>query len=658
MRTFLVLMLFLIPLPPVLSQITPFDAAALMQKGINLGNTLEPPLEGGWNNPPAQEYYFDLYKEAGFTTVRIPVRWDEHTADTSPFAIDESWMQRVEQIVDWGLSRDLFIIINAHHEDWIKQNYSNETIRARFDSIWSQIATHFSAKSEKLLFEIINEPYGLTRTENDDLHQRVLSIIRKTNPTRIVIFQGHNWGGSDELIAAAIPDDEYLMGSFHSYDPYLFGLEGQGTWGTTTDYNILENKFIAVNQWSETNHIPVLLGEFGSLRTCDYNSRMKHYRAYVEFAQKYGFIACAWDDGGDFRIMERATHKWDEVKDILINTNTFSPRNLSLKILDTLIQVSWVNSAAEIDHIVVEHRLSTGTWSAIDTLSGDTTSIIHLFPGYDRDHYYRIIGLKSTGERYYSQPMKVFMPRYEPKVRTPYLGYRLPIPGIIEIEDFDGGGEGLTYHDTSPSNTGNAYREDEAVDIFSKNESEFFLGGIYTGEWCDYSVTIAEDGLYKTDFYVAALLNGGTFRIAIDTILSRVITAKKTTNRLTTTILTDTMDLTAGDYILRLTILNDQSSSFNIDKIVFTRIEPVQTSAAENSSTVQLYAGNQKLYLNFTGNEHLLSVHLFNASGRLIRHIKHPENNSVISTGDLPPGIYLVSIATEQSTYTKKVSIY
>ena len=105
-----------------------------------------------------------------------------------------------------------------------------------------------------------------------------------------------------------------LSAHFIPYLPHLFGLEGQGTWGTTADYTTLRNKFIAVKTWSDANNVPVLLGEFGSLKKCDYNSRMKHYRAYVEFAQQYGFIACAWDDGGDFRIMERPAHQWDEVK--------------------------------------------------------------------------------------------------------------------------------------------------------------------------------------------------------------------------------------------------------------------------------------------------------------------------------------------------------
>ena len=136
-----------------LAQLSPQEAILSMQKGINLGNTLEPPLEGGWNNPKAQEYYFDLYKQAGFDCVRIPVRWDEHTQDSYPYNIDLSWLQRVEEVVDWGLQRGLFIVINAHHDDWIKQNYSNASYRARFDSIWSQISVRFRDKSEKLIFE-------------------------------------------------------------------------------------------------------------------------------------------------------------------------------------------------------------------------------------------------------------------------------------------------------------------------------------------------------------------------------------------------------------------------------------------------------------------------------------------------------------------------
>ena len=177
--------------------------------------------------------------------------------------------------------------------------------------------TRFKDKSEKLLFEIINEPKGLSQSQNNELHQRVLNIIRRTNPTRNVIIQGHNWGGADELVTMDIPEDDYLIGSFHSYNPWPFGLEGTGTFGSSYQLQELEAMFIMVKQWSDQTGIPVFLGEFACHRSADYNSRMKHYRAYINFSLKYGFTPCSWDDGGNFGVMLRSSRSWNEIKDIL-----------------------------------------------------------------------------------------------------------------------------------------------------------------------------------------------------------------------------------------------------------------------------------------------------------------------------------------------------
>ncbi len=537
------------------AQITPQEAVIQMQKGINLGNTLEPPLEGGWNNPAAQEYYFDMYKDAGFTCVRVPVRWDQHTQAVFPYKIDESWLNRVEQVADWGLSRGLFIIINAHHEEWIKANYTNAAYRERFDSIWSQIATRFKDKPENLVFEVINEPYGLTKAQNDDLHQRIINIIRKTNPTRLIIFQGHNWGGSDELVTAAIPADNYLIGSFHSYDPYTFGLLGEGTFGTATDISTLNNKFLKVKNWSNTNNIPVLLGEFGSIGTADYNSRMKHYKTYVELAQKYGFVYCAWDDGGDFRIIKRSEGKWDEVKDILLHTTASSPKNPTLRILqDTIIQLRWTNVLAGADTIFIERRIPGMEYKRIAILKGDTTSFSDTDPYSNQYNHYRIIA-HYPDEDLYSCPVRIFMPEYVPMVREPYLGVTGIIPGLIEAENFDKGGEGVTYHDLDATNVPGAYRPDEGVDIYDRNGTGFHIGNAQPGEWCEYTVSVANEGDYKADFLLASLQGGGTFKVKIGDVESEILTAPKSNSALTTKAVSTVMNLAAGVQIMRFTIL-------------------------------------------------------------------------------------------------------
>jgi len=638
------------------AQLTPQEAAIRMQKGINLGNTLEPPLEGGWNNPAAQEYYFDMYRDAGFNCVRVPVRWDQHTQASYPYKIDEAWLQRVEQVVDWGLSRGLFIILNAHHEEWIKQNYTNAAYRERFDSIWSQIATRFRDKPEKLVFEVINEPYGLTKAQNDDLHQRIISIIRKTNPTRIIVFQGHNWGGSDELIAAAIPADNYLIGSFHSYDPYTFGLLGEGTWGSASDVNILNNKFLAVKNWSDNAHIPVLLGEFGSLGTADYNSRMKHYRTYVELAQKYGFIYCAWDDGGDFRIMKRSEKKWDEVKDILLHTSSESPKNLTLKIVqDTTVRLSWTNVRAGADTLFIERRTPGTDYRRIAILKGDTTSFTDLNPFSNLYNHYRIIA-RYPEKDLYSHPVRIFLPLYVPMVREPFLGVPGSIPGIIEAENFDAGGEGLTYHDMDAANVPGIYRPDDGVDIYDRNGTGYHIGNTLPGEWCEYTVSVESEGAYNADFMIASLLGGGKFKVKIGEVESDTLTALNTNSALNTKAVSARMNLAAGIQIMRFTVL--AQPAFNIDQFRFTAAEmPSDIESVEKISFTLFQDQNQEL--NYTMNTRcsLQWIQLYSMSGSLVYAIKNPENTGKISTKEIPEGIYLFQAYTDKGRFSMKIPL-
>ncbi|WP_116104986.1 cellulase family glycosylhydrolase [Lewinella sp. IMCC34191] len=396
------------------AQITPADAVAEMGRGINLGNTLEPPNEGDWNNGPAEEAYFDAYVEAGFTNVRIPVRWDEHAAETAPYAIDSEWMDRVEQVVDWGLERDLYITLNGHHEDWLKESYDDPASRARYDAIWVQIAERFQDKSEKLLFEIINEPFGMTVAEVDDLNERVLGIIRENNPTRLVIFGGNQYANAEELLAAAVPEDDYLIGYFHSYHPWSFAGEGVDTWGTSADYDALDDKFSRVNDWSVANDVPVHLSEFGAVRDADYNSRMRYYAAYVEAALRYGFAFSVWDDGGMFGILDRENNTWPEVKDILVNTYADSPTDLLLtpssaeEILNPTVGLTWTNRSTD-DSIHVERRIDDQPFDTVATLAATAEVYTDTSVMLDMEYTYRITTQRADGTILQSYPARAFV---------------------------------------------------------------------------------------------------------------------------------------------------------------------------------------------------------------------------------------------------------
>ncbi len=372
-------------------QLTPQKAIKNMGRGVNMGNTLDPPLgEGTWGNPAVVESNFDDYKNAGFTCVRLPITWDKHTGATSPYAIDATWLNRVEQIVDWGLSRKLIIIINAHHEDWIKNSFTSANAD-RFDSIWSQVSRRFRNKSDSLLFEVINEPYPMTLANVNTLNSRILNTMRKTNPTRIVLFSGYMWSNSQELITAAIPNDNYLIGYYHSYDPYPFGLVGTGSYGTDADINTTNAKFDQVTTWSTQHNIPVVLSEFGAIDACEYNSRMCLYATDVEKAIIHNVAFNVWEDGGSFKFYDRTGHKWTEIKDILIHTYKESPNKMKISSVgNALVKVQWQNRTTQNDSIIVERKVNSGDFTYLRKISPTASVYVDSTTSIGNMYYYRL----------------------------------------------------------------------------------------------------------------------------------------------------------------------------------------------------------------------------------------------------------------------------
>lgn len=322
-----------LPLPDtqvvVLSDaMSPAQAIADMGVGINLGNTLDAPTEGEWALA-AEEYYIQAFKDAGFGHVRVPITWGNHIQAEAPYTIDVDFLDRVEQIVDWVLDRDLYVIINVHHDSWIKENYDDISQRNRFDSIWMQVSERFKDKSAKLLFEIINEPRGLEISEINTLNQRALSIIRNQFENRIVVFAGNEWSALDDLFNVATPSqtDDFLIANFHNYDPWNFAGICVQSWGTEQDKEQMETIYQRAAQWSQDNQIPIMMNEFGVAKydfqnpenECAQDQREDYLRTSVSLIHQYGLSATFWDDGGSFSSYDRANNIWGPEKDILVS---------------------------------------------------------------------------------------------------------------------------------------------------------------------------------------------------------------------------------------------------------------------------------------------------------------------------------------------------
>ena len=674
MLRFPVLCTRLLPLAVLLAaasasaQMTPADAAAQMGRGINLGNTMEAdPTEGSWNNKElVQERYFDDYAAAGFSTVRIPVRWGTHMGNAAPFAVSAAWMDRVEQVVDWALERGLFVILNSHHDDWLKRDYSNPRLQARFDSLWSQVATRFQDKPDRLLFEMFNEPFSpMTLAQTEDMNARVLPIIRRTNPTRIVLYSGASYSSRPDLISAQVPADDYVMGYYHSYDPFLFGLRGQGTWGTASDRRDLDNAFSSVVAWSARTGVPAALSEFGAIKhtlqgtegntitgDIDYNSRMRFYGAFVVGAVQAGIPFQAWDDGGDFEIFQRASSDWNEIKDILISTFPDGPNRFAATARDSLAVLAWDAPGPGIAAQVVERRFGDEAFATVAEVAASATSYTDTLraPGtYD----YRVVARATGGPDRLSYPQRVTI---LPTRRAPFAGTPVALPSAIEAENYDVGGEGLTYHDTDAANIPGAYRPDEGVDIEARTGGGFQVARIAAGEWLEYTVTVPDTDRYTVTAYVASPDGGATFTVGGPASRTNTLTAPPTGSFQTLAPVSGTMRLGGGEQTLRFQVSDGNVAPFTLDRIVVERFGTALEDDRQPATEMQLFPNPARQRLTVAGVAAVPGrrVEVYDALGKRVLDVALTQENQTLALDGLAVGAYVLRVVGDGATLAQR----
>ncbi|MES2733538.1 MAG: carbohydrate-binding protein [Bacteroidota bacterium] len=161
-------------------------------------------------------------------------------------------------------------------------------------------------------------------------------------------------------------------------------------------------------------------------------------------------------------------------------------------------------------------------------------------------------------------------------VRSPYAGV-IPIPGVVEAENFDNGNEGESYHDTTPTNLIGPLRSNTAVDTEPCAEGGDNLAFSDNGEWLEYTVKVATTGAYTFDARVASPFATGSFHIEMDGAnVTGAVAVPNTTGWQTWQTVSKTVNLTAGQHIMRFVV---DAKEFNTNKFTFTSqiVNPTQT---------------------------------------------------------------------------------
>lgn len=299
-------------------------------RGINLGNALDGPNEGEWG-VTLEESYFAAIANAGFDSIRLPVRWSNHAEHAAPYTIDPKFLARVDWAVDQALSRGLKIVVNIHHYEGMDSHPDDN--RARFLALWEQIAAHYRERPDGLYFELLNEPHdNLTAGKWNAILAEALAIVRKTNPTRTVIVGPVAWNGIGELKSLELPEaDRDLIVTVHYYGPFTFTHQGAhwlgpkgppvGTkWtGSDAEKAAVLKDFDTAAMWSLKHRRPIYLGEFGAYEKADLDSRVRWTKFIADTAAERRMSTAYWEFCSGFGAYDPVKHAWIEpLRDALV----------------------------------------------------------------------------------------------------------------------------------------------------------------------------------------------------------------------------------------------------------------------------------------------------------------------------------------------------
>ncbi|MEM1165263.1 MAG: glycoside hydrolase family 5 protein [Planctomycetota bacterium] len=297
---------------------TPFTAAvnASLGRGVNMGNCLEAPSDGAWG-VMLTERWFEVAKELGFDSIRLPVRWSSRQLAEAPYTIEPAFFERVDQVIAFSLDRGMPIIVNAHHYDGIFDDPAAH--EARLISAWRQVAERYKdMPRDMVVFELLNEPHNnLTADLWNEMYPKLLAAVRETNPDRPVMIGPANWNAYDALSELEMPDDPNIIVTFHYYLPFRFTHQGAGwidadaqrwlgtTWsGTPDELAAMRAHFDEVAAFAETHDVPINVGEFGAFSTADMDSRAAWTAAVRTAALDRGFSFHYWELGAGFGVWD------------------------------------------------------------------------------------------------------------------------------------------------------------------------------------------------------------------------------------------------------------------------------------------------------------------------------------------------------------------
>lgn len=504
---------------------------------------------------------------------------------------------QVERLIDEATERGMYALV-----DWHQLTPGDPNANLSYaKTFFTAIATKYKNQNN-IIYDICNEPNGVQWSAIKNYADQIIPVIRAIDADAPIFIGTHAWGSmgvSDGRTAQDIVSNPVnfpnIMYTFHFYaadhgDEY---------------YNMLN--------WA-SDRLPVFVTEFGTQEASgDGPNNFTMSQRYIDLMRTKKIGWTNWNYSDDFRsgavwttgtcgsgpwttarlkpagawIRERMLSPADDFPgggNIAPTVSITSPANNAAFTAPGSITIN--ANAADSDGSVSKVEFFNGsTLLSTDNASPYSFAWTNVAAGS------YTINVKATDNLGATATASITVTVTNPVVQTPYGGTAWAIPGKIEAENYDLGGQNVAYNDNSAGNSGNAYRTAETVDVEPCTDAGagFNVGYVVAAEWLEYTVNVSAAGTYNLQARVAATTAGKSFRVEMDGQTIATINVPNTGGwQNWTNVAVNGISLTAGQKVMRIYMV---TNDFNINYLTFTsgtvtnQPPAVSISSPANNST-------------------------------------------------------------------------
>jgi aryl-phospho-beta-D-glucosidase BglC (GH1 family) len=347
---------FFLIAPALLAQVSSVPAARLahLRHGINLSEWFAQVYDPrGYTKEHFETWTTSadiaLIKSAGFDHVRLSVNPQPMMDAARRQGGMAEYFGYLDGAMKMILDAGLAVELDMHPNSDFKARLNEDDFVERFADFWRTVAKHYSSwDSDRVFFEILNEPETRDPYRWYGVEAKLAAAIRQGAPSHTIIAAGARWDDDDDMIFLEPLRDPNVIYVFHFYEPHIFTHQG-ATWGSYywrwlnhlhypsdpqnaaqvaekvpqaihrlsvirygQDHWGPERVEAEINQaadWAKQNHVPLVCNEFGVFRNADPQDRARWITDVRTSLERHEIGWAMWDYSGSFGVVTKKDNK-------------------------------------------------------------------------------------------------------------------------------------------------------------------------------------------------------------------------------------------------------------------------------------------------------------------------------------------------------------